>query len=96
MKDLDEETGKPAQSGNEIEDVVTKWLDDFYVYCESGNITSPVKIPLSDELASSNDEVDDEGVPLLEAPVVTNNSNTSDQLSHQHQKRSAQIVGMSL
>ena len=80
LKYLDEETGKPARSGDEIEDVVTKWLDDFYVYCESGNVTSPVKMPLSDELASSDDEVD-EGVPVLEAPAVLNDSNTSDQVA---------------
>lgn len=56
FKYLDEETGKPIRSGDEIEDVVCKWLDDFYVYCQSGTVTSPEKI------LPNNNRCDQDGV----------------------------------
>jgi hypothetical protein len=59
LKYLDEETGKPLRSGDEVEDVVTKWLDDYYVYCESGNVTSPEKVVLNEDPASSDDDAEE-------------------------------------
>ena len=59
LKYLDEETGKPLRLGDEIEDVVTKWLDDYYVYCQSGNVTSPEKVLLDEDAAASDDDDDE-------------------------------------
>ena len=53
-KYLNKELGEPLASGDEIEDVVRKWLTDFYVYLESGNLTSPTKedIPLAAKMGT--------------------------------------------
>jgi hypothetical protein len=60
LKHLDEETGRPLRSGDEIEDVVTKWLDDYYVYLESKNVTSPEKemVVRNEDPASSDDDAE--------------------------------------
>jgi hypothetical protein len=58
LKYLDKETGKPLCSGDKIEDVVTKWLNDYYDYCQSGTVTSPEKVVVEDP-ASSDEEGED-------------------------------------
>jgi hypothetical protein len=81
LKYLDEHTGQPLRSGDEIEDVVNRWLDDFYVYSESKTVTSPVKKASTsnenEDLASSDDEVD-EGNRLVAtgAPNTTTEAST--------------------
>ena len=76
LKYLNKETGKPLRSGDEIEDVITKWLDDYYVYCESGNVTSPEKAVVNEDPSLSDD--DDKGSGGDDGPATTTTPEIED------------------